>query len=56
MSLNKMHRLLLGELEGGEQVDRLELAEVDVVAEEENEDELGDVLALGLAVNTLLVR
>ena len=49
------YSLLLRQLERGEKVDGLQLAKVNVVAEQKDEDELGDVLALGVSVDALLV-
>ena len=48
------HNLLLGVLVGGEQVDGLHLAEVDVVAEEEDEEQLAHILLLLVAVQRLV--
>ena len=46
--------LLLGVLVGGEQVDGLHLAEVDVVAEEEDEEQLAHILLLLVPVQRLV--
>ena len=46
--------LLLSVLVGGEQVDGLHLAEVDVVAEEEDEEQLAHILLLLVAVQRLV--
>ena len=40
------HNLFFGVLVGREQVDRLHVAEVDVMSEEEDEEEFADVLLL----------
>ena len=44
----------LGVLVGGEQVDGLHLAEVDVVAEEEDEEQLAHILLLLVPVQRLV--
>ena len=46
--------LLLSVLVGGEQVDGLHLAEVDVVAEEEDEEQLAHILLLLVPVQRLV--
>ena len=48
------YNLLLSVLVGGEQVDGLHLAEVDVVAEEEDEEQLAHILLLLVAVQRLV--
>ena len=46
--------LLLSVLVGGEQVDGLHLAEVDVVAEEEDEEQLAHILLLLITIKGLV--
>ena len=48
------YNLLLSVLVGGEQVDGLHLAKVDVMAEQEDEEQLADVLLLLVAVQRLV--
>ena len=48
------HNLLLGVLVGAEQVDCLHVAEVDVMSQEEDEEQLTHVLLLAVAVQSLV--
>lgn len=50
----KTYDLLLRVLVGAQQVDRLHVAEVDVVSEQEDEEQLADVLLLAVAIESLV--
>ena len=50
----RAHNLLLRVLVGAEQVDCLHVAEVDVVAQQEDEQQLADILLLAVAVQGLV--
>lgn len=50
----RSYDLFLGVLVGAEQVDGLHVSEVDVVAQQENEEQLADVLLLAVAVQRLV--